>query len=124
MLPFAIVTITTALALYTIGVWTEWFGKRLKGWHLAFFLGGLLFDIIGTESMRQIAGGFQPSLHGFTGLAALLLMLVHAIWATVTLVRNREQALANFHQFSIIVWLIWLIPYMLGAFLNVGVVQL
>lgn len=123
MLPLAIATITTALVLYTIGVWAERFDQRLKGWHLAFFFGGLIFDTIGTERMSQIAGGFQPSLHGFTGLVALILMLVHAVWAAITLFRGKEYELANFHRFSIGVWVIWLVPYMLGAMLNSGLLS-
>jgi uncharacterized repeat protein (TIGR03987 family) len=120
MLAFAVITITIALILYTIGVWTERLDKRLKGWHLAFFYGGLLFDSIGTERMSQIVGGFEPSLHGFTRLAALLLIFVHAVWATIALIRGREHELENFHRFSIIVWVIWLIPYSIRALLNSG----
>lgn len=120
MLTFAITTITIALVLYTIGVWAERLGQRLKGWHLAFFSGGLLFDSIGTERMSQIAGGFELSLHGFTGLAALILMFVHTVWATITLLRGQELALKDFHRFSLMVWVVWLIPYTLGALLASG----
>ncbi|WP_047865086.1 HsmA family protein [Rubrobacter aplysinae] len=122
MLGFAIVTITIALILYTIGVWSERLGGRLRGWHLIFFYGGLIFDAIGTNRMSEIAGGFEPSLHGFTGLVALILMFVHAVWATVTLWRGHESTLEGFHRFSVIVWVIWLIPYTLGALLNTGLV--
>lgn len=121
MLTFAVTSITLALVLYTIGVWAERLSKRLRWWHLAFFYGGLVFDTIGTERMSQIAGGFNLSLHGITGLVALILMFVHAVWATITLIRKRDHELENFHRFSIIVWAIWLIPYTLGALLNMGV---
>lgn len=94
--------------------------KRCYARHLAFFYGGLVFDTIGTERMSQIAGGFDLSLHAITGLAALILMFVHAVWATITLIRGREHELESFHRFSIIVWAIWLIPYTLGALLNIG----
>ena len=120
MLAFAVTTITIALVLYTIGVWAERLSKRLKWWHLAFFYGGLVFDTIGTERMSQIAGGFDLSPHGMTGLAALILMFVHAVWATITLIRKRENELESFHRFSIVVWAIWLIPYTFGALLNSG----
>jgi uncharacterized repeat protein (TIGR03987 family) len=42
-------------------------------------------------------------------------MLFHAIWATVVLVKNYESMKTKFHRFSIIVWLIWLIPFVSGA---------
>jgi uncharacterized repeat protein (TIGR03987 family) len=38
-------------------------------------------------------------------------MFVHAIWATVVLVRKDEKMILNFHKFSVVVWFIWLIPY-------------
>jgi uncharacterized repeat protein (TIGR03987 family) len=38
-------------------------------------------------------------------------MFVHAIWATVVLMKKDEKMIANFHKFSIAVWFIWLIPY-------------
>jgi uncharacterized repeat protein (TIGR03987 family) len=42
---------------------------------------------------------------------AIVLMFVHAIWATFVLVKKDEKMIANFHKFSIAVWFIWLIPY-------------
>lgn len=41
-------------------------------------------------------------------------MFGHAIWATVALFVKNERVLANFHKFSIIVWVIWLIPFATG----------
>lgn len=116
MLFYAILTITLALVFYTIGVWGEKLQGRLKKWHLIIFWLGLAFDTAGTTLMSRIAkGGFQLNFHGITGLAAIILMLFHAVWATVVLYRNNEEAKVNFHKFSIFVWLIWLIPYVSGA---------
>jgi len=116
MLIYAIIAITLALVFYTIGVWSEKFQGGLKKWHLVMFYFGLVFDTTGTTIMSQIAtGGSLLSFHGITGLLAILLMLFHAVWATVVLVRNDEKAKANFHKLSIIVWLIWLIPFISGA---------
>jgi uncharacterized repeat protein (TIGR03987 family) len=50
-------------------------------------------------------------IHGYSGVLAIVLMFVHAIWATVVLVKKDEKMIANFHKFSIAVWVIWLIPY-------------
>lgn len=116
MLVYATITITLALVFYTIGVWSEKIQGELKKWHLVLFYIGLIFDTTGTTIMSQLAnGGSLFSFHGITGLLAILLMLFHAIWATVVLVRNDEKAKASFHKFSIIVWLIWLIPFISGA---------
>ncbi len=65
--------------------------------------------------MEKIAGGINFSFHTITGGAALILMLVHAIWATVVLVKKDQNMIAKFHKFSIIVWVIWLIPFFTGA---------
>lgn len=116
MLIYAITSITLALVFYSIGVWSEKMQGTLKRWHLAIFWLGLIFDSIGTTLMSKIAkNGFQLNFHGITGLLAIVLMLFHAVWATVVLVINDEKAKTNFHKFSILVWLIWLIPYISGA---------
>lgn len=116
MLIYAIATITSALIFYTIGVWSEKIQGELKKWHLVIFWIGLLFDTTGTTLMSKIAtGGFQFNFHGITGLLAIVLMLFHALWATVVLLKGDSDAKANFHKFSIIVWLIWLIPFISGA---------
>jgi uncharacterized repeat protein (TIGR03987 family) len=50
-------------------------------------------------------------VHGLTGLIAILLMFVHALWAAIVLAKKDEKAISNFHKFSVAVWVIWLIPY-------------
>ena len=42
-------------------------------------------------------------------------MFLHALWATIVLINNDKKSKANFHKFSIIVWVIWLIPFISGA---------
>jgi len=120
MLIFAIVFITLALVFYTIGVWSEKLQGKLKPWHLGFFLLGLVCDTTGTILMENIASksvqvvsGFN--LHAITGVIAIALMLIHAIWAAVVLLKKNSDLLAKFHKFSIIVWIIWLIPFISGA---------
>lgn len=112
------VLITLALVLYTIGVWAERLSGRLKGWHLIFFWSGLVCDTLGTGMMMEYAGGLTADLHGVTGVLAILLMVVHAVWATVVLLRRNEHMIRTFHRFSLIVWLVWLIPYFTGFFIS------
>lgn len=116
MLVYAIISITSALIFYTIGVWSEKKQGELKKWHLLVFYLGLVFDTLGTTIMSEIVnGGFQFNFHGVTGLLAIILMLFHALWATRVLINNDKKTKANFHKFSIIVWGIWLIPFISGA---------
>jgi len=111
-----LVFINLALAIYTIGVWSERIQGKLKWWHIGMFYAGLVCDSIGTGAMGLMVGSLlQFTFHGITGLAAILIMLFHAGWATVVLVRKNETMIVNFHKFSIIVWVIWLIPMVTGA---------
>lgn len=91
----------------------------LKKWHVIIFYLGLLFDSIGTTLMSKIAqGGFQLNIHGITGALAIILMFFHAFWATIVLIKNDLKAKVKFHKFSLIVWIIWLIPFVTGAILG------
>jgi len=111
MNPAAVIIINLALLFYSIGVWSERLQGRLKVWHTIFFWMGLVCDTWGTGMMFEYVGGMSFDVHGISGLLAIMLMLVHAIWATVVLVKKNEKMIVSFHQFSIFVWLIWLIPY-------------
>ena len=114
--PRASVIMATALVLYTIGVWSERFAGRLRGWHLVFFWAGLACDTVGTGMMFDYVGGMQFDVHGISGVIAIVLMAVHAVWATVVLRRRDERWLTKFHRFSVVVWAIWLIPYLSPMF--------
>jgi uncharacterized repeat protein (TIGR03987 family) len=117
MLPVAIISIISALALYTIGVWGEKFTGILKSWHLVFFWIGLVFDTLGTTLMGRIAGVFTFNIHAVTGVAAIVLMLGHAVWASLALRLRRRPVLINFHRYSLAVWGIWLVPFVSGMYL-------
>lgn len=108
-IPFIVINL--ALIFYSIGVWSERFSGRLKAWHLAFFWLGLVCDTWGTGLMFEMAGGMTYDLHGLTGLLAIVLMFVHAVWATWVLIKKDEGLIVSFHKFSVAVWVIWLIPY-------------
>jgi uncharacterized repeat protein (TIGR03987 family) len=115
---FSIVFIVSALICYSIGVWSEKLAGRLKEWHLVFFWVGLATDTAGTTLMFIAAGGLVFDVHSLTGMVAILLMGIHAIWATMVITRRDENAALSFHRFSVLVWAIWLIPFLTGFFLN------
>ena len=112
------ILISLALIFYSIGVWSERLAGRLKQWHLIFFWAGLACDTAGTGIMFEMAGGIGPNIHSITGVVAILLMLIHAVWATTVLVLKNERAITRFHHFSVFVWVIWLIPYLNGFFVS------
>lgn len=117
----AIVTITLALIFYTIGVFAERKSGILKLWHVVVFWLGLICDSTGTYFMSLIAksnGSEKFGIHGITGLIAIILMLCHALWATWVLYKKDEHKKQSFHKFSIVVWLIWLVPYFIGMYIG------
>jgi len=112
--------ITLALIFYSIGVWSERIARYLKPWHIVAFWIGFSFDIAGTWTMHLMAKRpfdiMEP--HTLTGQIAIWLMLLHAAWATWVIIKGSEKLRIKFHRFSIIVWLIWLIPYFGGMYLG------
>ncbi|HKJ38203.1 MAG TPA: HsmA family protein [Anaerolineales bacterium] len=112
----AVIIINLALLFYSIGVWSERIQGRLKVWHTVFFWMGLVFDTWGTGMMFEFVGGMTFDIHGISGLLAIILMLVHALWATYVLVKKDEKMIVSFHKFSVFVWLVWLIPYLSPMF--------
>lgn len=121
MLILAIIFITLALVFYSIGVWSEKIQKTLKLWHVVVFYLGLICDTTGTTLMSIISESKSFfNIHGITGLIAILLMLFHAVWATHVYRENNEQMKKKFHKFSLLVWFIWLIPYLSGAVMQMS----
>lgn len=124
---FAIIAITSALVFYTIGVFGERKAKSLNKKHVIIFWFGLVCDTIGTITMSSIAklgaetiSATSQAIHGITGFLAIVLMIFHATWATYVLYKNDEKKKEAFHKFSVAVWLIWLVPYIVGMFIGMA----
>lgn len=122
LLLFSTITITLALFFYSIGVWSERFSKLLKPWHVVMFWLGFTFDVCGTAGMHFISDNpFDlTNMHTLTGQIALWLMLAHAIWATSVIKKDNIQLRKSFHNYSLIVWFVWLVPYLGGMILGVN----
>jgi len=118
--PSASIIMGAALVFYSIGVWGERIQGRLKWWHFVFFILGLICDTWGTSMMFEFVGGMSFDIHGISGLVAIILMFIHALWALIVLLRKDEKAIQNFHKFSLFVWLVWLIPYFSPMFFNMA----
>jgi uncharacterized repeat protein (TIGR03987 family) len=114
ILPATIMTL--AFVFYTSGVWAERIQRDLLPWHVVAFWLGLACDGFATRMMElmRIAGEKPGLVHSVTGFSAFGLMAVHAVWATWVLMRGDDEARAGFHRYSIVVWSIWLIPYLGG----------
>jgi uncharacterized repeat protein (TIGR03987 family) len=114
--------ITLALVFYSLGIWAEWIARYLKSWHVIMFWTGFTFDMLGTLHMHFISSKPFSILdpHTLSGQIALWLMLAHAIWATYVIRKGSETLHKKFHRYSLIVWLVWLIPYFGGMWLAMG----
>ena len=107
-LVFASVAISLALFFYTWGVFGERRGGTLSLKYVLLFWIGLACDTTATLTMSNIASQSAASgfgIHAITGVVAIVLMLVHALWATFTYKRGSQQARRRFHTFSTVVWL-------------------
>ena len=71
--------------------------------------------------MGKIAGSWSFNLHSLTGLLALVCMAVHALWACIVLMRKKPAELSGFHKLSLFVWILWLIPFVLGMIMAMGI---
>lgn len=103
-----------------MGVWAERLARYLKPWHVVAFWTGFFFDVSGTLAMHALADGpfTLRDPHTLTGQMALWLMLVHAGWATRVARRGSQAARTGFHRYSLVVWLVWLVPYFGGMALG------
>lgn len=69
-------------------------------------------------------GASANPAHAETGALAIILMVVHAVWATMVMARKNREAMARFHRFSAAVWTIWLIPFFCGLLMGVPAIGL
>ena len=110
----ATASVTVAALVYSIAVFAEFRARGLKVWHLVLFWTGLVFDTFGTTMMARISGGFHLNIHGVLGIAAIVIMLVHAGWASIVLARNDQRLRDHFHHFSLTAWTLWIVSFVTG----------
>lgn len=67
-----------------------------------------------ANSSAEVSNQAVATIHGLSGGLAIALMIIHALWATIVLVQNDQKKKQTFHRFSIVVWAIWLVPYLAG----------
>ena len=65
--------------------------------------------------MVNHVGYIKFTIHTTTGFIGVGLMLVHALWSTLVILKNDENALEKFHRFSVFVWSIWFVSYLSGV---------
>ena len=123
---YGAVGFTLAFLFYSVGIWAEFFARRLKPWHLAAFFLGVVCDTTATGFMVRYVGGMLVNLHGLVGALGLGLMIAHFLWAAAVLWWSRhapdspaaERAVTGFHRYSVAVWAVWMLAYLSGIYLG------
>ncbi len=116
LLLWGIYLFTIALVFYSISVWSGWFSKRLKLWHIYVFLIGLFTDYLATVLTYIAIGGLVFTLHAILGFASIGLMTIHVVWSIIAYLNKSEQSITNFHRISLVVWSFWIISYLSGFY--------
>lgn len=116
----AIVIITLALVFYTIGVMGEARGKNLMWKDVYWFAAGLLCDATGTFLMSRISASgekvlapWASTLMAVSGTLAILLMAIHIVFAVLVLKKYPSHR-TTFHKWSLTIWGLWLVSYIVG----------
>jgi uncharacterized repeat protein (TIGR03987 family) len=117
---FGVLSIMIAFICYSISVLNQVYTKKLTPKHLVLFWVGLVFDVTGTVIMFTVAGRLKLDIHGLTGILGFILMAINAILATIAIQKTNSRSKYKFYIVSLTVWIIWLIPFFTGIFLNMN----
>jgi len=115
----SVISITTALVLYTIAVWRNWQLKVLTTGQIILLWLGLAADALATRMMGLSVEVTTWDLHTISGYAGLALMAMLAVVGTWAKWSDREAVLKSFYRIAIPVWLIWVVSYATGVVIGI-----
>ena len=116
----SVISITTALILYTIAIWRNWHMKLLTTAHIAMLWIALAADVLATQMMGlSIEGEIVWDFHTISGYAGLALMAVLTAVGTWAKWSNRSAVLTSFHRFAIPIWIVWVASYVTGVVIGI-----
>lgn len=112
----AVLTVTLALTLYTIGTVKQQRSRRsttaVRGWLTT----GVAFDITATALMIVASKSLSPTLHGVLGYSALAFMLTDTILMWRHSRRAGDAPVSNgLHLYSRVAYGYWVVAYFTGA---------
>lgn len=112
----AVLTVTLALALYTVGTVQQQRSRRstrgVRGWLTT----GVVFDITATALMIVASKSLSPTLHGVLGYSALACMLTDTILLWRHAHANGEAHVSRgLHLYSRVAYGYWVVAYVTGA---------
>lgn len=116
----SVVSITTALVLYTIAIWRNWRLKELTGAHITLLWLGLICDALATRMMGMSVEETTWDLHtisGYTGLALMAILTITGTWAKRT---DNRNLLTTFHRYAVPIWIIWAVSFVTGVWIGIN----
>ena len=84
---------TLTLLGYTLGVQFEQRVRKRQALHLVLLWAGFCMNAVGFGLLTKMIGaseGFAAGLCRFLGIVALVVLMVHAIWATAVMVLKED----------------------------------
>ena len=115
----SVISITTALILYTVAVWRNWGMKLLTTGQIILLWLGLAADVLATRMMAMSVEETTWDFHtisGYTGLTLMAILAAVGSWAKWS---TQEYVLAGFHRVAMPVWIIWVVSYLTGVLLGI-----
>ncbi len=112
----AVLTVTIALTLYTVGTVKQQRSRRstpgVRGWLTT----GVAFDVTATALMIVASKSLTPTLHGLLGYSALAFMLTDTIlmWRHAR-ARGQAEVSRGLHLYSRVAYGYWVVAYFTGA---------
>lgn len=121
MLTNAIIISVLSAAAYTLGVWTLSKNKKLKALQLLLFWLAFCGNAAGAGLLRLAVGegsGFLFRLRSVCIIISVVILFVHAVWATALMSIPEDKSMRIFLRDSKLVWKIWLIFFLPGVILG------
>ena len=121
MLTNAIIVSVISAAAYTLAVRILSKSRKLKPLHLLLLWLAFCGNAAGAGMLRMAIGegsGFMYSLRSICIIISIVVLFVHAVWATALISLPEEKSMRIFLRDSKLVWKIWLFFFLAGIVLG------
>jgi uncharacterized repeat protein (TIGR03987 family) len=113
------IIVTSALILYSIGVFAERKQKAITKRVLLFLSLGLLFDVTATACMIIGSTNSPFTFHGFIGYTGLLAMIIETSLAYRFNIKygSTQTVSKGLHAYTLFAYILWVVVYVTGSLL-------
>lgn len=110
----ALVLYVSVLIFYSLGVLGQNRDKCIKPMHVIYFWLSVVAAVTGIVYLNGHFGEGTISWYMLMAGVGVIWLIGHTIWATAILILRSDQAFYRFQEFSVLIWLVWLVPYFTG----------